>query len=74
LPSVDPVDEQYVGEGRELGHTTDEREALQFSEQMTGAVPTWAPYRSTSTAPHCDTWACSPAGQAGDSLPTSSSS
>jgi hypothetical protein len=41
LPSVDPVDEQYVGEGRELGHTTDEREALRFSEQMTSAVPTW---------------------------------
>jgi hypothetical protein len=36
---VDPVDEQYVGEGCELGRTTDEREALQLAEQLTGAAP-----------------------------------
>jgi hypothetical protein len=39
FPSLDPVDERYVGEGRELAVTTDEREALQMAEQLTGAAP-----------------------------------
>jgi hypothetical protein len=38
FPSVDPADEEYVGQGRALGHMLDEREALQLAEQMTGAA------------------------------------
>ncbi len=39
LISLDPVDEAYVGEGRELGVTGDEAEAISLAEHLTGARP-----------------------------------
>jgi hypothetical protein len=39
FPSVDPVDEEYLGQGRELGRTTDVQEALELAERLSGAVP-----------------------------------
>lgn len=39
FPSLDPVDEAYVGEGRELGSSTDEEQALALAERLTGAAP-----------------------------------
>ncbi|GAB3832672.1 hypothetical protein ACFPIJ_57430 [Dactylosporangium cerinum] len=35
LMSLDPVDEAYVGEGRELGSSPDEAEAIALAEQLT---------------------------------------
>ncbi|GAA2583831.1 hypothetical protein GCM10010435_72010 [Winogradskya consettensis] len=37
--SLDPVDEAYAGEGREIGTCGDEREALLLAERLTGADP-----------------------------------
>jgi hypothetical protein len=39
FPSLDPVDEDYVGEGRELGRSADEEEAITLAEQLVGAAP-----------------------------------
>ncbi|MGC7103019.1 hypothetical protein ACPZ19_50875 [Amycolatopsis lurida] len=39
FPSLDPVDEEYVGQGRELGRSTDEEEAIALAERLTGAMP-----------------------------------
>ncbi|MEU8659889.1 hypothetical protein [Actinoplanes philippinensis] len=39
LTSIDPVDEAYVGEGRELGLTDDEAEAISLAERLTDAHP-----------------------------------
>jgi len=39
FPSLDPDDEQYAGEGRELGRSADEAEAIELAERLTGAVP-----------------------------------
>lgn len=39
LMSVDPVDEEYAGEGRELGVTEDEVEAMSLAERLAGARP-----------------------------------
>ena len=38
LMSLDPVDEAYVGEGRELG-VSDEAEAISLAERLTDASP-----------------------------------
>jgi hypothetical protein len=46
--SLDPPDEQYVGEGRELGHSADEEEAIQLAERLTTATPArWVNYAVT---------------------------
>jgi hypothetical protein len=37
LMSLDPVDEAYAGEGRELGVSRDEAEAMSLAEHLTGA-------------------------------------
>ena len=39
LISLDPVGEGYVGEGRELGVSEDEAEALSLAEHLTDASP-----------------------------------
>ncbi|MCO8272188.1 hypothetical protein M1L60_16460 [Actinoplanes sp. TRM 88003] len=39
LISLDPVDEAYVGEGRQLGVTEDETEAMTLAERLTDARP-----------------------------------
>ncbi|GAA3260771.1 hypothetical protein ACFO1B_55990 [Dactylosporangium siamense] len=39
LMSLDPVDQEYVGEGRELGASQDEAEAIALAEQLTTAQP-----------------------------------
>lgn len=39
FPSLDPVDEEYVGEGRELGCGADEEEAIALAERLAGALP-----------------------------------
>jgi hypothetical protein len=39
FPSLDPVDEEYAGQGRELGRSEDELAALQLAEQLAGARP-----------------------------------
>jgi hypothetical protein len=39
LISLDPLDEAYIGEGRELGHSADEEEALSLAERLTNARP-----------------------------------
>jgi hypothetical protein len=39
LISLDPVDEAYVGEGRELGVSEDEAEAISLAEHLTDASP-----------------------------------
>ena len=39
LISLDPVDEEYVGEGRELGVTADEAEAISLAEYLADARP-----------------------------------
>jgi hypothetical protein len=39
LISLDPVDEEYVGEGRELGVTDDGAEAMSLAERLTDARP-----------------------------------
>ncbi|WP_327002722.1 hypothetical protein OHA72_47760 [Dactylosporangium sp. NBC_01737] len=39
LMSLDPVDQDYVGEGRELGASHDEAEAIALAEQLTTAQP-----------------------------------
>lgn len=39
FPSLDPVDEEHAGQGRELGRTEDELAALQLAEQLAGARP-----------------------------------
>jgi hypothetical protein len=39
FPALDPDDEQYVGEGRELGRSADEAEAIELAERLTDAVP-----------------------------------
>ncbi|XVU28168.1 hypothetical protein ACQPZJ_14320 [Actinoplanes sp. CA-054009] len=39
LPSLDPIDEAYVGEGRELGLGEDEEAAMSLAERLTGARP-----------------------------------
>ena len=39
LISLDPVDEAYAGEGRELGLSEDEKEAMSLAEHLTGARP-----------------------------------
>ncbi|WP_433042694.1 Imm21 family immunity protein [Dactylosporangium sp. CS-033363] len=39
LISLDPVDEDYAGEGRELGVTGDEAEAMSLAERLTNAAP-----------------------------------
>jgi hypothetical protein len=36
---LDPVDEEYVGEGRELGRSADEEEAIALAERLAGAAP-----------------------------------
>jgi hypothetical protein len=38
FPSLDPVDEEYVGEGRELGCSTDEEQAIALAERLVGAA------------------------------------
>ena len=43
--SLDPVDEAYAGEGRELGATNDEEDAILLAERLTGAAPDrWVNY------------------------------
>ena len=37
LISLDPADEEYIGEGRELGVTKDEAEAISLAEHLTEA-------------------------------------
>jgi hypothetical protein len=45
LISLDPVDEAYVGEGRVLGASEDEAEAISLAEQLTHARPDrWVNY------------------------------
>jgi hypothetical protein len=39
LISLDPVDEAYVGEGRALGLSEDEAEAISLAEHLTEARP-----------------------------------
>lgn len=39
LLSLDPVDEAYVGEGRELGVSDEETEAILLAERLTNAAP-----------------------------------
>ncbi|GAA3248190.1 hypothetical protein ACFO1B_39230 [Dactylosporangium siamense] len=39
LMSLDPVDQEYVGEGRELGASQDEAEAIALAERSTTAQP-----------------------------------
>jgi len=39
LISLDPADEAYVGEGRELGLTEDEADAISLAEHLTDARP-----------------------------------
>jgi hypothetical protein len=39
FPPLDPVDEEYVGEGRELGRSADEEEAIALAERLVGAAP-----------------------------------
>jgi hypothetical protein len=39
LMSLEPVDEAYVGEGRELGLSQDEEAAMSLAEHLTGARP-----------------------------------
>ena len=39
LVSLDPVDEAYVGEGRELDLTEDEADAISLAEHLTDARP-----------------------------------
>lgn len=39
FPSLDPRDEEYVGEGRELGQETDEATAIALAERLTNALP-----------------------------------
>ena len=39
FPPLDPVDEEYVGEGRELGRGADEEEAIALAERLAGAAP-----------------------------------
>lgn len=39
LISLDPVDEEYAGEGRELGVVQDEAEAMSLAERLTDARP-----------------------------------
>jgi hypothetical protein len=39
FPPLDPVDEEYVGEGRELGRSADEEEAIALAERLAGAAP-----------------------------------
>jgi hypothetical protein len=39
FPPLDPEDEDYVGEGRELGRTADEAETIDLAERLTGAAP-----------------------------------
>ncbi|MGC7101632.1 hypothetical protein ACPZ19_43750 [Amycolatopsis lurida] len=39
FPSLDPVDEEYAGQGRELGRSTDEEEAIALAERLTSAMP-----------------------------------
>nr|WP_296075579.1 hypothetical protein [uncultured Actinoplanes sp.] len=39
LISLDPVDEAYVGEGRELGLSEDEEGAISLAEHLTDAHP-----------------------------------
>lgn len=39
LMPLDPVDEDYAGEGRELGASQDEAEAMALAEQLTTAQP-----------------------------------
>jgi hypothetical protein len=38
-PSLDAVDEQYAGEGRELGSSADEEDAISLAERLAGAEP-----------------------------------
>jgi hypothetical protein len=43
LLSLDPVDEEYVGEGRELGVSDDETAAITLAERLANASPDrWA--------------------------------
>lgn len=37
--SLDPVDEDYVGQGGELGRAADEAEAMSLAEQLVDATP-----------------------------------
>ncbi|MDG4826674.1 hypothetical protein O7635_32905 [Asanoa sp. WMMD1127] len=37
--SLDPVDEDYVGQGRELGRGADPEEAVRLAEELTAARP-----------------------------------
>lgn len=39
LISLDPVDEEYVGEGRELALSEDAEEAIALAERLTDAAP-----------------------------------
>jgi hypothetical protein len=39
LISLDPVHEEYVGEGRELGLGDDEQEVIALAERLTNARP-----------------------------------
>ncbi|MET8154408.1 hypothetical protein ACIBSW_34010 [Actinoplanes sp. NPDC049668] len=39
LISLDPVDEEYVGEGREVGVTEDEADAVSLAEHLADARP-----------------------------------
>ncbi|QFU91654.1 hypothetical protein [Amycolatopsis sp. YIM 10] len=39
FPSLDPVDEEHVGEGRELGRCADAEEAIALAERLAGAAP-----------------------------------
>jgi hypothetical protein len=39
LISLDPVDEAYVGEGRELARSEDEEEAMALAEHLTDVSP-----------------------------------
>ncbi|MET7420084.1 hypothetical protein [Dactylosporangium sp. NPDC005555] len=38
FPSLDPVDEDYVGQGRELAGSPDEEAAMTLAERLTGAT------------------------------------
>jgi hypothetical protein len=39
LLSLDPVDEDYVGEGRELGSVDEPPDAIELAQRETGAAP-----------------------------------
>ncbi|HTJ39506.1 MAG TPA: hypothetical protein VL738_40280 [Dactylosporangium sp.] len=39
FPPLDPVDEEYAGQGRELGRHDDPGAAVELAERLTGAVP-----------------------------------